>query len=237
MTDPAILAALEKTWPAAGYLRVGPWIIREGKGGGQRVSAATLEADGDAFDVTVAEQAMRDLGQAPLFMLRDGEKALDTNLSDRGYVIHDPVVIYAARCADLAKPAPDLLAGFAHWPPLAITGDLWLAGGIRAERLQIMNRVSLAKAVVLGRADDRPAGAAFVAVDHTTAVLHALYVLADHRGQGVGKAILRHAAIWALEQQAERLVLAVTVANRPARALYDSLGLQQVGQYHYRVAP
>ena len=237
MTDPAIFAALEKTWPAERCLRVGPWNIREGKGGGQRVSATTLEQDRYPFDVTEAEQAMRDLGQVPLFMVRDQDIALDADLSARGYILHDPVVIYATRCADLIEPVPDPLTGFAHWPPLAITADLWLAGGIGPERLQVMDRVLLTKAAVLGRIDDRPSGVAFVAVDQTTAVLHALYVPVEHRGRGAGEAMLRHATIWAIEQHAERLVLAVTKANGPARALYHRLGLQQVGQYHYRMAP
>lgn len=194
MTDPAIFAALEKTWPAARCLRVGPWNIREGNGGGQRVSAATLEKHRHAFDVAEAEQAMRDLGQVPLFMVRDQDNALDADLSARGYVLHDPVVIYATHCANLGVPAPDPLSGFAHWPPLAITADLWLTGGIGPKRLQVMDRVSLTKAAVLGRIGDRPSGVAFVAVDETTAVLHALYVPAEHRRRGGGEAILRHAA-------------------------------------------
>ena len=41
---------LDATWPAASMARVGPWTIREGAGGGKRVSAATAETawtDGD----------------------------------------------------------------------------------------------------------------------------------------------------------------------------------------------
>ena len=34
--------AVELTWPAARLHRAGPWLIREGQGGGKRVSAASL---------------------------------------------------------------------------------------------------------------------------------------------------------------------------------------------------
>ena len=40
---------------------------------------------------------------------------------------------------------------------------------------------------------------------------------------------------WAAEQGADRLALAVTQANSGAIALYTSLGMQPVGEYHYRI--
>ncbi|TMV56955.1 GNAT family N-acetyltransferase, partial [Thioclava sp. BHET1] len=39
----AIFAALDASWPAAALHHAGPWLIREGRGGGKRVSAATAE--------------------------------------------------------------------------------------------------------------------------------------------------------------------------------------------------
>ncbi len=43
------------------------------------------------------------------------------------------------------------------------------------------------------------------------------------------------AAAWAAEQGADTVALVVTEANAPARALYSSLGMAPVGQYHYRL--
>ena len=44
-------------------------------------------------------------------------------------------------------------------------------------------------------------------------------------------------AHWGAAQGAGTLAVAVTRANAPARGLYASLGLTDVGQYHYRVLP
>jgi GNAT superfamily N-acetyltransferase len=229
MSD-AIFAALEATWPAARCLTAGGWTIREGLAGGQRVSAAT-----GAGDVTEAEAAMRRLGQDPIFMLRAGDTDLDQALAARGYLHHDPVVIYAARCETLANPAPDPMRGFPHWPPLAIVTDLWAQGGIGAGRLAVMARAPGPKVALLGRCGDRPAGVAFVAVDQRIAAIHAVEVAPDHRRQGVGRALLQQAALWATGHGADQLVLAVTRGNVPARALYAGLGMDEVGQYHYRI--
>ena len=67
------------------------------------------------------------------------------------------------------------------------------------------------------------------------AVLHALEVAPAMRRQGVAHNILRAAGAWAQDHGAETLVLLVTEANAAARALYASLKMDVVGQYHYRM--
>jgi ribosomal protein S18 acetylase RimI-like enzyme len=74
----------------------------------------------------------------------------------------------------------------------------------------------------------------FVALHGQTAVIHAVEVRPALRRNGAARQMLRAAAHWAAEMGADRLALAVTEANLPARALYASLGMQPVGQYHYR---
>lgn len=44
MTD--WLDLMEGTWPAAARLRTGPWVVRDGQGGGSRVSSATAGGTG-----------------------------------------------------------------------------------------------------------------------------------------------------------------------------------------------
>jgi ribosomal protein S18 acetylase RimI-like enzyme len=48
--------------------------------------------------------------------------------------------------------------------------------------------------------------------------------------------MMQHAATWAGRNGATHLALAVTRANAGANALYSSLGMEVVGQYHYRMA-
>ncbi len=229
------LAALtQATWPPAALHRVGPWLIREGQGGGQRVSAAGVAGDWTEADIPQAEVAMAALDQTPLFMIHPEDSALDAALAARGYRINDPVVAYAAPCAMLAETAPPFLSTFPHWPPLGIAAALWAEAGTGPARLAVMARAEAPKAVILGRSGDRAAGVAFVACHGDAIMLHALEVLPAFRRQGVAHNILRAAAGWAQDQGAAELFLLVTAANAGARALYASLGMAVVGQYHYR---
>lgn len=232
---PLDLARLsEATWPPATRHSLAGWTIRDGQGGGKRVSAATAETPEALEWIAQAEAAMAALGQTPLVLIRPADQALDDLLALRGYSVVDPVLAYAAPTAGLCDPPAPPLAGFAHWPPLAIARDLWAEAGIGPARLAVMDRVAGPKAVLLGRSGDRSAGVAFVALDGKLAMLHALEVAPGLRRQGCGRNLLRVAAAWAQARGADTLAVLVTAANTPARALYASLGMEIVGQYHYR---
>lgn len=235
MISPARLAdVMAATWPAAKATRLGPWMIRDGKGGGQRVSAATAEGAWSDEDIPMAEEAMAQLGQGPLFLIRAQDVLLDQALQARGYRINDPVLAYAAPTAHLADPAPATMAAFTHWPPLAICRQIWNEAGIGPARLAVMDRATGPKCAILARSNDRPSGVAFVALHGNRAMLHALEVAPPARRQGSAHNMMRAAAVWAQQNGADTLSVVVTVANAPARALYTSLKMEVVGQYHYR---
>jgi ribosomal protein S18 acetylase RimI-like enzyme len=232
MTPAQIYAVLDATWPAFATTRHGAWLIREGRGGGQRAIATTAMEPGG--DIAQAEAAMAALGQTALFMIREGDADLDAALAARGYVRHDPVVIYAAPVADLAAPAPPPMAAFAMWPPLSIAQQLWVEAGMEQGRLDVMDRAKGPQTSILGRVQDRAAGVAYVACHGDTAMMHALEVMPAFRRQGTAGKIMRKAAAWAQDAGAQTLCLAVTEGNVPARGLYASLGMRVVGRYHYR---
>ncbi len=224
--------AMQATWPPLATFRHGPWLIREGAGGGKRVSAASADADWDDADLPAAEAAMQDLGQDPLFVIWPWDEALDSMLAAKGYENIEPVLGYMAPVSAFAPPAR--MTTFPHWPPMQIAKDIWADGHIGPGRLAVMDRASGPKTAILGRTIDQPSGTAFVALHEQTAMIHALEVRPALRRQGAGRQILGAAAQWAAENGADRLALAVTVANASARALYASLGMQVVGNYHYR---
>lgn len=226
-------AVIDATWPAAATHHAGGFVLREGRGGGSRVSCASLAGPFAAADIAAAETAHRALGQPPRFMARPDEEALDAALAARGYMVHDPVVILAAPLDRLSTDVPPVTA-FAHWPPLAIAREVWAATGIGPARQAIPERVAGPKAVILGRIRDRAAGAAFIATHERTAMLHALTVLPDYRRAGLARAMMAEAARWAIEAGAQELALVVTRANVAATALYRGLGFTEVGHYHYR---
>ena len=232
MTD--LFAVGDATWPAAARHTAGAFVVREGRGGGQRVSSATVEGRWSEADISAAEAKQRALGQAPLFMIRSGECDLDAALAARGYLVKDPVHVYACAPAILTDPPPKPMSAFALFPPLAIMRDLWVEGGIGADRLAVMERAECQKTAILGRVRDRASGVAFVAIHSGTAMMHALYVTPDQRRQGSAVNMVRKAAQWAQDHDAQRFSVLVTEANQEARSLYTSLGMELVGKYHYR---
>ncbi len=230
-------ALIEGTWPAATKLAIGPWTIRLDGAGGFRVSAATAEMPPTVDDIPIAEEAMRESEQTPLFMIREGDEALDAMLETRGYVIKHLTNMYAAPIDELATKRPPPVTTFESWPPLAAQTEIWTAGGIGPARIAIMDRAHPPKTSLLGRIDDTPAGTSYIGIAADCAMIHALEVDEAHRRQGLARHLTQAAAFWAKDQGASYLTLLTTQANDAANALYSSLGMTVVGQYHYRTLP
>lgn len=230
-----LFQAMDATWAPAEMLEFGPWTLRQGKGGGKRVSAATTESLVTEDDITKAEAAMRDMGQDPIFMIQNDGDALDGMLASLGYRIVDPVLIYVAPAEKIAEVNPAPLDAIPCYGPLALMEELWRQGGIQKPRISVMARTSEPKTYLFGRYNNCPAGAAFVASDKEIAMLHALEISNAFRRFGIGRNILGRAALWALEQDAEYLSVVTTGENLPAQGLFAGLGMQVAGKYHYRM--
>lgn len=233
-TAAEIFDVLDATWPAARLTTTGGWTIREGRGGGSRVSSAT-RLPGEISDIKFAEAAMQNLNQPPKFMLRGDDHHLDKELETHGYEILDPTVLYTGPVTLFTDTPVPYISAFNIWPPLAIVSEIWADGGIGPERQAVMERAIGPKTSILGRTENRASAAAFVAIERKIAMLHALEVTPAWRRKGVGRNILRAAAHWAQENGADHISLAVTAANVAANALYSNAGLTEVGKYHYRV--
>lgn len=233
MSEDPIFAAIDATWPAARLFKVGPWQLRDGQGGGKRVSAATAAAAVGPSDVPEAEQAMLREGLQPLFMIRPGEEALDAALDARGYSVLDPTTAYSLPVAGLTDVPVPRVTAFCIWEPLAIMEEIWAQGGIGPERLAVMARASV-KTGILARWNEKPAGVAFAALHRTTCMVHAVEILPEQRRQGVAGWVMRAAAFWAQAQGAKDISVLCTQENTAANRLYSSLGFVPVGQYHYR---
>lgn len=65
-----------------------------------------------------------------------------------------------------------------------------------------------------------------------TFILNDLFVSPAQRRGGVGQALLRAAVDFAQAEGAVRLSLATAIDNRPAQALYESLGWIRNTQFH-----
>ncbi|SIS58124.1 Acetyltransferase (GNAT) family protein [Roseivivax lentus] len=232
-----LTGAIDATWPALRQVEVPGFTLREGAGGGSRVSAATARDGWRDADIAGAEAGMRDLGQRPLFMVREGEAELDARLEARGYVIADPTVLRAAPVDVLDDREIPRVTVFTIWEPLAIMAEIWAAGGVGPARLAVMERVTGPKTAIFGRIKDQPAGTAFAAIHQGTVFVHAVEVLPRLRRNGMAVWMMRLAARWGRAQGAERVAILVTRANDGANALYASLGMGEMGGYHYRKHP
>ncbi len=235
MTPAALTALIDATWPAAARFDRDGWTLREGRGGGSRVSAATAATPGDLPDIGAAEAAMSALGQVPLVMVREGEAALDAGLAARGFSVKDPVTLYLAPVAALTGERPPPVSCFEVPRRLAVQAGIWAAGGVGPSRLAVMDRVAGPATTILGRSQDQPAGTLFAALHDGTAMIHAVETLARFRRQGVGRRMVTASAFWARDHGARQVAILVTAANRPGNALYASLGMLAAAGYHYRI--
>jgi GNAT superfamily N-acetyltransferase len=225
-----LFGAVDATWPAQSFTDVEGWIIRDGRGGGQRVSAAS-----GFGDISVAEAAMLAMGQEKLFMIQGDQAELDAELADRGYEVKDPVDLLVGDAAAIADGfAPKLDAIFAEFP-MPILAEIWAEGGIGPARLDVMERANCDKTFVMGRIDARAAAAAFVGASNGICMAHAVEVLERERRRGVAEKMMRAAAWWGLQRGAETFCVLTTQANSGAQSLYRKLGMETATQYHYRI--
>lgn len=228
-----LFEAIDQTWPPARRFEFGKWILREGRGGGQRVSAATVLGQVDRDDIDQAATAMREMGQPPLFMIRDGDAALDGTLAAIGYAVVDPVTLYTLPIHQLTDVPIPRVTAFTIWEPLAIMAEIWKTGGVGPARLDVMARAKI-KTGVLARWNEQPAGVAFAGVHENICMAHAVEVLPHQRRQGVAEWMMRAAAFWGQAQGATDMAVLCVDQNKGANALYRSLGFAPAGVYHYR---
>lgn len=227
MTDP--FACIDATWPAAAYPVAGGFTVRQGLGGGSRVSCASLNGSYGESSIDAAIALHRALGQDAKFMLRPGEDDLDRDLAARGFEVFDPVTIYAGELRHLPTDDPQ-----ACWPLPADLAAAWEQDGIGPARRAVMERTMGPKAVLSCREQGAPAALAFVATHEDTVMLHALFTVPAHRRNGLARKILAQAVGWGNTVGATTLALVVTRANTAANALYSGFGMHPVSHYHYR---
>ena len=229
-SEAELFKAVDATWPAYSVQEIDGWVIREGRGGGQRVSAAS-----GFGDIVVAEAAMEALGQDRLFMIRGDQAELDAELADRGYVLKDPVDLLVGDSAALSDGfKPKLDAIFAQFP-MPILAEIWAEGGIGPGRLDVMRRTDCPKTFLMGRIDARASAAAFVAASDGICMAHAVEVLIRERRRGVAERMMRAGAWWGLRHGAGTFCVLTTQANTGAQTLYRKMGMETACRYHYRI--
>jgi GNAT superfamily N-acetyltransferase len=226
--------ALDATWAPMALHNHAGWIIREGAGGGQRVSAATHLPNAQDAKVSDAVNKMTSLGQTPLFMIRSFDVGLDAELQALGYGVVDPVAILIAPTETLHDRRP---LQTHHINRLEAPGtkaiNIWAAGGVDQNRVNIMDRVKGSKTIL---SVDRM-GVAFAAAYNDIAMVHAVEVASKHRRKGVANALMYAACQWAHDQNCNWVAVLTVRDNMPAKTLYENLRMTEAAAYHYRIRP
>ena len=230
-----IFETIDLTWPAEEFLEFPKWKLRKNINGGKRVSAATAIGKPDVPDIQFVENTLTKWCQDKLFMIKIGDSILDAALKERGYSIVDPTNIWSISSKALSKQQIPPVTAYSIFPPLAIQRELWMANGIGASRIEIMDRVETPKTTIFGRTNAKPAASAFVAIANKIAMVHALIVDQKCQRQGIGKFVMQKAGDWAHQLGVENVVVLCTKKNQSANTFYKSIGMQVIGEYHYRL--
>jgi GNAT superfamily N-acetyltransferase len=229
-----LFASVDATWPPHRIWQQGGWSFRDGRGGGKRVSAATLAGPAQNANTEFAAQVMAEMDQPDLFMIRPQDAVLDQKLAGAGYEIIDPVTVLIAPLSEMPSENPARAPLFSGDP----TDDMvqvWQAGGIGQARLDIMRRCALPKTCVALVEDGQTAAVAFAACDDGLVMCHAVEVLGPFRRRGLGRDIMLVILGWARSQQAQGLSVLTTRANTAALSLYGDMGMTEASGYHYRI--
>ncbi len=231
----SIFETIDLTWPAEEFHELPEWKLRKSLKGGKRVSAATVNGKSGIPDIQFVENTLAEWYQDKLFLIKAGENSLDEALKSRGYCIADPTNIWSISSEALSMHQIPPVTAFSIFPPLAIQREIWTANGIDSSRIEIMDRVKTPKTTIFGRINAKPAASAFVAVANKIAMVHALVVDHKYQRQSMGKFVMRKVGAWAHQQGAESVVVLCTKQNQSANNFYKTLGMQVIGEYHYRL--
>ena len=231
----SIFETIDLTWPAKEFLELPEWKLRKSIKGGKRVSAVTAIGKSGIPAIQFVENTLEEWFQDKLFMIKAGENSLDEALKERGYCIVDPTNIWSISAEALSMQQIPPVTAFSIFPPLAIQREIWTANGIDSSRIEIMDRVKTPKTTIFGRINAKPAASAFVAVSNKIAMVHALVVDHKYQRQSMGKFVMRKVGAWAHQQGAESVVVLCTKQNQSANNFYKTLGMQVIGEYHYRL--
>ncbi|WP_299304929.1 N-acetyltransferase [uncultured Litoreibacter sp.] len=234
MDRASLMQVVEATWPPERQFSEGPWVFRQSKGGGKRVTAASSDQEVGKDDIRQAEARMAELGQPVLFTLSPDHN-FDPILAELGYELVDRTRLYHAEIDGLAAREVPPVTAFPIWPPLQLARDIWAEGGVGPDRVAIMERAECDKTCILGRVNDRAGGAVYVGLHNGCVMVHALEILETQRRFGLATSLMVAAAQWGAERGATDIALLVTAQNAGANALYASLGMAAQDGYHYRV--
>lgn len=238
-----------QAWPAPVSHEIDGWLLRHTPGMTRlRASGAALpllSATRPFASVHLVEAFYADVDAPVTVQVSPAavHAELDQQLAARGYRSSTPIQVLTAP-TDIARrrsrpgavwdvelsdsPTADWLHAFVELDGHDDTAQV-------AE--QVISKISLPACHLSVGVDSRIVGTGLVVGgDDLWAGVYCMATHPDHRRQGVGRAVLRAGAQWAVDHGAAGLYLQVERANAAAVLTYTSAGFSHGYDYHYRVA-
>lgn len=126
-----------------------------------------------------------------------------------------------------------------------VSDSKWRKAILELERVSAQDRLTFLllldrlpqQAIGLGIYDDKgvPIGAAYASHVEKTGSVFALIVSPPCRGRGIGRYMMSYMLNWLRSEGVSQVSLQVVANNRPAIALYSSLGFSEMYIYYYLV--
>jgi GNAT superfamily N-acetyltransferase len=232
-------------WPAAEAQTLGEWRLRANHGVTNRANSVWAVGDpGVAKDAAIdaVEAFYRERSQPPIFQLSPltRPRELEAALAERGYESSAPVTVQVAKSKEAAGgPTSEEVVLEAHgqlredWFELSGSQGRYVGEATLVYR-RMMERVAPHACFALARRAGRPVAVGLGVEGGGWVGVFSMLTLAEHRGIGIGREILRGIARWAVGRGTHHLYLQVEADNTAAQALYASAGFETLYGYHYR---
>ncbi len=234
MRSPCPQKLLNQSWPANKTQALNGFLYRDKAGGGRRTEAATaLKLNISLDDIAAIEERFLAEKRGALFQVWEGETDFEALLNQQNYRHEDKTYCLSMPVDQFdAKFFPEISE---HPAPTSEHKALWEQCDMSKHHFATMARVTHPKTSLVFRKNNIAQGACFAVIVDDHIVVHALFSKADQRNQGIGSALLKHAAQWGKKSKAKHISLFVEKENVVALGIYKKLGMKIIAHYHYRL--
>jgi N-acetylglutamate synthase len=228
-------------WPALREVLLDGWLLRFSEGLTRRANSVNPLRPVDRADLRVCELIYRRLALPTIFRVPSLVPSVDEALGEAGYTREgESCVLYGPIKNMKAAHDPDVLV-LSHATPewFAAMAALQNHTGDQAEIYRrIVAQIAIPAAFAALSATGEITALAYGAIHNGLLCYDSVITDRRWRRQGHGRRIITALAAWAKGNGAEGACLEVEAGNIPARALYDSIGLnRELYRYHYRREP
>ncbi|EJM99221.1 GNAT family N-acetyltransferase [Phyllobacterium sp. YR531] len=230
-----------RAWPASSVHYDGSWAIRTTKKHpSKRLNSVNPLDPGDTDNieqrVAAAVERFRASGRKCVFRLSPlAPKQLESYLASSGWVRFDDSLIMIADLATVdLSDAKDLvvqpdIGGFVD-ASLHVQGE---AATLKSGLIDVIGSIKPARGLFTIEDSGVPVSTAICVSDGAMAGLFGIATAGNQRRRGLGRAIVKSALKWAVQQGATKAWLQVEAGNAGAIALYQSMGFREAYQYAY----